>query len=144
MPADLVAKCASCLADENRPASTTVAISGLAREGALLEIEAVSVLPAVAAGGGGARSARKTTRRTETKVRGIVVAPTLPGISTGVLYMPEKGGEHPGPPCLPPARVAIDCHVTHRPALSSQAQATWQLEMNRHKFLLHARYRHIS
>jgi enamine deaminase RidA (YjgF/YER057c/UK114 family) len=53
----------SYLADENRPASTTVAISGLAREGALLEIEAVAVLPAVAAGEGGARSARKTTRR---------------------------------------------------------------------------------
>jgi enamine deaminase RidA (YjgF/YER057c/UK114 family) len=37
------------LADENRPASTTIAISGLAREGALLEIEAVAVLPSTAA-----------------------------------------------------------------------------------------------
>jgi 2-iminobutanoate/2-iminopropanoate deaminase len=38
----------SYLADANRPASTTIAISGLAREGALLEIEAVAVLPAPA------------------------------------------------------------------------------------------------
>ena len=36
----------SYLPDQNRPASTTIAISGLAREGALLEIEAVAVLPA--------------------------------------------------------------------------------------------------
>ena len=36
----------SYLADTNRPASTTIAISGLAREGAMLEIEAVAVLPA--------------------------------------------------------------------------------------------------
>ena len=35
----------SYLADHNRPASTTIAISGLAREGALIEIEAVAVLP---------------------------------------------------------------------------------------------------
>jgi enamine deaminase RidA (YjgF/YER057c/UK114 family) len=35
----------SYLADKNRPASTTIAISALAREGALLEIEAVAVLP---------------------------------------------------------------------------------------------------
>jgi enamine deaminase RidA (YjgF/YER057c/UK114 family) len=38
----------SYLADADRPASTTIAISGLAREGALLEIEAVAVLPAAA------------------------------------------------------------------------------------------------
>jgi hypothetical protein len=38
----------SYLQDRNRPASTTIAISGLAREGALLEIEAVAVLPPVA------------------------------------------------------------------------------------------------
>lgn len=38
----------SYLSDANRPASTTLAISGLAREGALLEIEAVAVLPAAA------------------------------------------------------------------------------------------------
>jgi 2-iminobutanoate/2-iminopropanoate deaminase len=36
----------SYLADRDRPASTTIAISGLAREGALLEVEAVAVLPA--------------------------------------------------------------------------------------------------
>src|SRR5262249_19951899 len=36
----------SYLSDQNRPASTTVAISGLAREGALLEVEAIAVLPA--------------------------------------------------------------------------------------------------
>ena len=33
------------LAENDRPASTTIAISGLAREGALLEIDAVAVLP---------------------------------------------------------------------------------------------------
>ena len=38
----------SYLADRDRPASTTIAISGLAREGALLEIEAVAVLPPAA------------------------------------------------------------------------------------------------
>src|SRR5262249_61575481 len=36
----------SYLAKNNRPASTTIAISGLAREGALIEIEAVAVLAA--------------------------------------------------------------------------------------------------
>ncbi len=35
----------SYLSDKDRPASTTIAISGLAREGGLLEIEAVAVLP---------------------------------------------------------------------------------------------------
>jgi 2-iminobutanoate/2-iminopropanoate deaminase len=38
----------SYLSADNRPASTTIAISGLAREGALIEIEAVAVLPAAA------------------------------------------------------------------------------------------------
>ena len=38
----------SYLSDKDRPASTTIAISGLAREGALLEIEAVAVLPSEA------------------------------------------------------------------------------------------------
>ena len=38
----------SYLPAANRPASTTIAISGLAREGALIEIEAVAVLPAAA------------------------------------------------------------------------------------------------
>jgi enamine deaminase RidA (YjgF/YER057c/UK114 family) len=58
----------SYLADENRPASTTIAISGLAREGAMLEIEAVAVLPAAARKQAartarGRRSATKAARR---------------------------------------------------------------------------------
>jgi len=65
----------SYLADKNRPASTTIAISGLAREGALLEVEAVAVLPpaarAKAAGNRAAsskapakgRSAKKASRK---------------------------------------------------------------------------------
>ena len=58
----------SYLADANRPASTTIAISGLARAGAMLEIEAVAVLPPAArkkAAGAvrGARSATKAARR---------------------------------------------------------------------------------
>src|SRR6516225_3118969 len=38
----------SYLTDETRPASTTLAVSGLAHEGAMLEIEAVAALPAAA------------------------------------------------------------------------------------------------
>ncbi len=38
----------SYLPANNRPASTTIAISGLARDGALIEIEAVAALPAAA------------------------------------------------------------------------------------------------
>jgi enamine deaminase RidA (YjgF/YER057c/UK114 family) len=38
----------SYLAADNRPASTTIAISGLARDGALIEIEAVAALPTAA------------------------------------------------------------------------------------------------
>jgi 2-iminobutanoate/2-iminopropanoate deaminase len=62
----------SYLSDSNRPASTTIAISGLAREGALLEIEAVAVLPAaarskapakVASKRKGTKAATKTSRR---------------------------------------------------------------------------------
>ena len=58
----------SYLADEKRPASTTIAISGLAREGALLEIEAVAVLPVATPSkpegkGRGARAASKASRR---------------------------------------------------------------------------------
>ena len=49
----------SYLADKNRPASTTIVISGLAREGALLEIEAVAALPASAA----KKAARSTRSR---------------------------------------------------------------------------------
>ncbi len=58
----------SYLADENRPASTTIGISALAREGALLEIEAVAVLPASGAKPAGTRPrgtavATKASRR---------------------------------------------------------------------------------
>jgi enamine deaminase RidA (YjgF/YER057c/UK114 family) len=49
----------SYLPDRNRPASTTIAISGLAREGALLEIEAVAVLPAAARSQAPAKAASK-------------------------------------------------------------------------------------
>ena len=54
----------SYLADKNRPASTTIAISGLAREGALLEIEAVAVLPPAerAKPASKARAATKSSR----------------------------------------------------------------------------------
>ena len=54
----------SYLADQNRPASTAIAISALAREGALLEIEAVAVLPVAAR-----KPARRNTdaRRSATK-----------------------------------------------------------------------------
>ena len=56
----------SYLADKNRPASTTIAISGLAREGALLEIEAVAVLPVSAA----KKAARSTRTRRSAPKRG--------------------------------------------------------------------------
>jgi enamine deaminase RidA (YjgF/YER057c/UK114 family) len=59
----------SYLADEKRPASTTIAISGLARAGALLEVEAVAVLPAVARSktAGTARSGRSATKAARRK-----------------------------------------------------------------------------
>jgi 2-iminobutanoate/2-iminopropanoate deaminase len=59
----------SYLADANRPASTTIAISGLAREGALLEIEAVAVLPAAARAkpAAKARAGRATTKASRPK-----------------------------------------------------------------------------
>ncbi|HEY7244350.1 MAG TPA: RidA family protein [Xanthobacteraceae bacterium] len=61
----------SYLPDENRPASTSIAISGLAREGALLEIEAVAVLPKSVArtAAGGARKARSATKASRRKKR---------------------------------------------------------------------------
>jgi enamine deaminase RidA (YjgF/YER057c/UK114 family) len=61
----------SYLADEKRPASTTIAISGLARAGALLEVEAVAVLPAVARSktAGTARSGRSATKAARRKAR---------------------------------------------------------------------------
>jgi enamine deaminase RidA (YjgF/YER057c/UK114 family) len=57
----------SYLPMQNRPASTTIAISGLARDGALLEIEAVAVLPARAAAK--ARRTTRTARKTKAKVK---------------------------------------------------------------------------
>jgi len=62
----------SYLAENDRPASTTIAISGLAREGALIEIEAVAVLPAARSkaaskSAGKARSARLPRRRARAK-----------------------------------------------------------------------------
>jgi enamine deaminase RidA (YjgF/YER057c/UK114 family) len=59
----------SYLADENRPASTTIAISGLARAGAFLEIEAVAVLPAIARkpAAGNVRSRRAATKAARRK-----------------------------------------------------------------------------
>jgi len=63
----------SYLADKDRPASTTLAISGLAREGALLEVEAVAVLPPTARGkaasGKAASSKGKARARSATKAR---------------------------------------------------------------------------
>jgi len=53
------------LAENDRPASTTIAISGLAREGALIEIEAVAVLPAAAR----AKAASKPSSRAARKRR---------------------------------------------------------------------------
>jgi hypothetical protein len=53
----------SYLPDRNRPASTTIAISGLAREGALLEIEAVAVLPAAARASTPAKTVGKAPRK---------------------------------------------------------------------------------
>jgi enamine deaminase RidA (YjgF/YER057c/UK114 family) len=57
----------SYLADKDRPASTTIAISGLAREGALLEVEAVAVLPATA--GGKAASSKSKAASSKSKAR---------------------------------------------------------------------------
>ena len=49
------------------PASTTVAISQLARPGALFEVEAIAVLPARAAKTAKARAARRSTKATKPK-----------------------------------------------------------------------------
>ena len=56
----------SYLSDQNRPASTTLAISGLAREGALLEIEAVAVLPPAAS----SKAASKAGTKSKSKSKG--------------------------------------------------------------------------
>jgi enamine deaminase RidA (YjgF/YER057c/UK114 family) len=53
----------SYLPAANRPASTTIAISGLAREGALIEIEAVAVLPAARRSKATSRSASKRAKK---------------------------------------------------------------------------------
>ena len=57
------------LAENDRPASTTIAISGLAREGALIEIEAVAVLPATARAKTASRSASKSAAKAAGKTR---------------------------------------------------------------------------
>src|SRR5215831_12600086 len=69
----------SYLAEKDRPASTTIAISGLAREGALIAVEAVAVLPSPARAkaaskpasksAGKARSARSARRRAPARRR---------------------------------------------------------------------------
>ena len=51
------------------PASTTVAISQLARPGALFEIEAIAVLPAKAAAKAGAKTAAKTVAKRGGKLK---------------------------------------------------------------------------
>lgn len=53
----------SYLPDRNRPASTTIAISALAREGALLEVEAVAVLPPPTPSAAPSRSRSKATNK---------------------------------------------------------------------------------
>jgi enamine deaminase RidA (YjgF/YER057c/UK114 family) len=60
----------SYLSDQNRPASTTLAISGLAREGGLLEIEAVAVLPPAASAKAPPKSGSKSTAKAKSKARG--------------------------------------------------------------------------
>jgi enamine deaminase RidA (YjgF/YER057c/UK114 family) len=55
--------CDSYLQDRNRPASTTIAISGFAREGALLEIEAVAVLPLAAPSAEASKSRSKAANK---------------------------------------------------------------------------------
>ena len=57
------------LAENDRPASTTIAISGLAREGALIEIEAVAVLPAAARAKAASKSAAKAAGKTRSAKR---------------------------------------------------------------------------
>jgi enamine deaminase RidA (YjgF/YER057c/UK114 family) len=64
----------SYLPESNRPASTTIAISGLARPGAMIEIEAVAVLPASAR----SRAASKPARGRVTTGRPQRAAPRAP------------------------------------------------------------------
>ena len=62
----------SYLASDDRPASTTIGISALARAGALLEIEAVAVVPAAARSKGAPKPASKRAgaARKRAKTRG--------------------------------------------------------------------------
>jgi hypothetical protein len=55
---------------EDKPASTTLAVAGFAREGALLEIEAVAVLPAKGASKTAAKPAAKTGKSKSAPARG--------------------------------------------------------------------------
>jgi len=68
----------SYLSDQNRPASTTLAISGLAREGALLEIEAVAVLPPSGSSEAASKAASKPARRSASKSKAASRAKSKP------------------------------------------------------------------
>jgi enamine deaminase RidA (YjgF/YER057c/UK114 family) len=59
----------SYLTADNRPASTTIAISGLALEGALIEIEAVAAIPAAARSKVASKSQRKPTSKRASETR---------------------------------------------------------------------------
>ena len=59
----------SYLTADNRPASTTIAISGLALEGALIEIEAIATLPAAARSKAVSKSQRKPTSKRASRTR---------------------------------------------------------------------------
>jgi len=59
----------SYLPADNRPASTTIAISGLAREGALIEIEAVAALPAAARSKAASKSQSRSASKRASKAR---------------------------------------------------------------------------
>ena len=76
----------SYLSDQNRPASTTLAISGLAREGALLEIEAVAVLPP---SGSASKTASKPARRPAAKTKSASKAKSK-GRSTTKVSRPKR------------------------------------------------------
>ena len=58
----------SYLGQGNRPASTTIAIAGLAREGALLEVEAVAVLAAARPRAAGKAPKGRSSAKRATKV----------------------------------------------------------------------------
>ena len=69
------------LVGPNPPASTTVQISGLAREGALLEIEAIAILPAKPAKSAApakASSTRKANAKTKAKAKKTAPRKTAP------------------------------------------------------------------